>query len=44
MTRGCSRGVAWVEANQPDVAVNRLLDDELAVNDVTVATLPGGAR
>ena len=45
---GVPRGVAWVELNQPGVEVNRLLDDDLVVTDVTVATIstsvPGGAR
>ncbi len=39
---GVLRGMAWIPYNQPDFAVNRLLDASLVVNDITVATLPAG--
>ena len=42
--RACPRGAAWLASNQPDLAANALLDAGEPVNDITVATLPGGAR
>jgi NADH-quinone oxidoreductase subunit G len=42
--RGVPRGTAWLPSNQTDLAANTLVDAGEAVNDITLATLPDGAR
>jgi NADH-quinone oxidoreductase subunit G len=41
---GVPRGTAWLASNQTDLAANTLVDAGEAVNDITLATLPDGAR